>query len=67
MRGFGLLLLFLALFAVACAGGSSRYGCPAKSGYSCKSVSEVYAEVTSGRRSGEDPFYEFQGIKKAHE
>ena len=64
MRGFGLLLLFLALFAVACAGGSSRYGCPAKSGYSCKSVSEVYAEVTSGRRSGEDPFYEFPGNKK---
>ena len=65
MRGFGLLLLFLALFAVACAGGSSRYGCPAKSGYSCKSVSEVYAEVTSGRRSAEDPFYEFPGNKKS--
>ena len=65
MRGFGLLFLFLALFAVACAGGSSRYGCPAKSGYSCKSVSEVYAEVTSGRRSAEDPFYEFPGNKKS--
>ena len=65
MRGFGLLLLFLALFAVACAGGSSRYGCPAKGGYSCKSVSEVYAEVTSGRRSTEDPFYEFPGNKKS--
>ena len=65
MRGFGLLLLPLALFAVTCAGGSSRYGCPAKSGYSCKSVSEVYAEATSGRSSAEDPFYEFPGNKKS--
>ena len=65
MRGFGLLLLPLALFAVTCAGGSSRYGCPAKSGYSCKSVSEVYAEATSGRNSAEDPFYEFPGNKKS--
>ena len=65
MRKFRLLLLFLALFAVACAGGSSRYGCPAKSGYSCKSVSEVYAEATSGHKSAEDPFYKFPGNKKS--
>ncbi len=48
MRKSCLLFLFFILFAAACAGGSSRYGCPAKSGHSCKSVSEVYAETTSG-------------------
>ena len=48
MRELCLLLLFFALLATACAGGSSRYGCPAKSGHSCKSVSEVYAEAASG-------------------
>lgn len=45
------LLLSFSLFAAACAGGSSRYGCPATPGYSCKSVSEVYAEATSGGKS----------------
>ena len=48
MRELCLLLPFFVLFAAACAGGSSRYGCPAKSGHSCKSVSEVYAETASG-------------------
>ena len=65
MREFGLLLSLIALAAVACAGGSSRYGCPAKGGYSCKSVSEVYAEAASGRKSTGDPFYEFPGNKKS--
>ncbi len=55
MRKFAPFLIFFALFATACAGGSSRYGCPAASGHSCKSVSEVYAETISGRRSGADP------------
>ncbi len=54
MRKLCLLLLFFVLFAVSCAGGSSRYGCPAKSGHSCKSVSEVYAEAASGGGSATD-------------
>ena len=56
MRKFALASLLLSLLLAGCAGGSSRYGCPAKSGYSCKSVSEVYAEAASGRKSGERPF-----------
>ena len=56
MRKFALALLLLSPLLVACAGGSSRYGCPAERGYSCKSVSEVYAEAASGRKSGERPF-----------
>ena len=56
MRELRLLLLFFALLATACAGGSSRYGCPAKSGHSCKSVSEVYAEAVSGGGSATDLF-----------
>ena len=56
MREFALAPLLLSLLLAACAGGSSRYGCPAESGYSCKSVSEVYAEAASGKRSGERPF-----------
>lgn len=54
MRELCLLLLFFVLFAASCAGGSSRYGCPAKSGHSCKSVSEVYAEAASGGGSATD-------------
>ena len=56
MRKFTLALLLLSTLLLACAGGSSRYGCPAERGYSCKSVSEVYAEAASGRKSGERPF-----------
>lgn len=56
MRKFALALLLLSPLLAACAGGSSRYGCPAESGYSCKSVSEVYAEAASGQKSGERPF-----------
>lgn len=56
MRKFALAFLLLSPLLLACAGGSSRYGCPAESGYSCKSVSEVYAEAASGRKSGERPF-----------
>lgn len=44
------LFLFFSLLWAACAGGSSRYGCPAEPGYSCRSVSEVYAEAASGGR-----------------
>ena len=62
MRKFCLLFLFFALFAAACAGGSSRYGCPAKSGHSCKSVSEVYAETTSG---ASDPLRKPRESKKS--
>lgn len=56
MRKLLPLLMFFPLLATACAGGSSRYGCPAEPGYSCKSVSEVYAETASGRKRGEEPF-----------
>ena len=56
MKKFAMAFLLLSPLLLACAGGSSRYGCPAESGYSCKSVSEVYAEAASGRGSGERPF-----------
>ena len=56
MRELRPLLLCFALLGVACAGGSSRYGCPAESGHSCKSVSEVYAEAASGGGGAADPF-----------
>jgi len=56
MRKSALAFLLIPPLLLACAGGSSRYGCPAESGYSCKSVSEVYAEAASGRKSGERPF-----------
>lgn len=56
MRKFALAFLLLPPLLAGCAGGSSRYGCPVESGYSCKSVSEVYAEAASGRKSGERPF-----------
>ena len=56
MRKFALAFLLFSPLLLACAGGSSRYGCPAERGYSCKSVSEVYAEAASGRKSGERPF-----------
>lgn len=58
MRKFAPAFLLLSTLLLACAGGSSRYGCPAERGYSCKSVSEVYAEAASGRKSGERPFLE---------
>ncbi len=66
MRKFPPLLIFFALFAAACAGGSSRYGCPAASGHSCKSVSEVYAEATSDAEACADPLSPGNG-KSAHE
>ena len=56
MRELCLLLLLFSLLSAACAGGSSRYGCPAESGRSCKSVSEVYAEAVSGGGSATEPF-----------
>ena len=65
MRKFCLLFLLFALFAASCAGGSSRYGCPAKSGHSCKSVSEVYAETTSGVEDASDPLRKPRGSKKS--
>ena len=65
MRKFRLLFLFFALSASACAGGSSRYGCPAKSGHSCKSVSEVYAETTSGTEDASGPLRKPRGSKKS--
>ena len=58
MRKFAMAPLLLSLLLAGCAGGSSRYGCPAESGYSCKSVSEVYAEAASGQKGGEHPFPE---------
>jgi len=45
MRNLLPLFGFLILFCAACSGGSSLYGCPAKSGHSCKSVSRVYEET----------------------
>jgi conjugal transfer pilus assembly protein TraV len=65
MREFAMAPLLLSLLLAACAGGSSRYGCPAESGYSCKSVSEVYAEAASGQKSGEHPFLKFLKNKKS--
>ena len=64
MRKFRLLFLLFALSVSACAGGSSRYGCPAKSGHSCKSVSEVYAETTSGAGDTSDPLRKPRGSEK---
>ena len=48
MRKFALVSLLLSLLLAACAGGSSRYGCPVEEGHSCKSVSRVYAEAERG-------------------
>ena len=54
MRKFAPALLVLLLSA--CAGGTSRYGCPVEEGHSCKSVSRVYAEAVRGSgESGESP------------
>ena len=64
MRRFAAPLALCSLLLLGCAGGSSRYGCPAEEGYSCKSVSEVYAEAASGRRSGESPFPKALGNEK---
>lgn len=64
MRKFALALMLLPPLLSACAGGSSRYGCPGESGYSCKSVSEVYAEAASGQKSGERPAPESPGSEK---
>ena len=47
-------LWLFALLLLACAGGTSRYGCPVEEGQSCKSVSRVYAEA--GRGVGERSF-----------
>ena len=55
MRKFALALALFFPFLAACAGGSSRYGCPAEQSYSCKSVSEVYADASSGQKGGEPP------------
>lgn len=57
MKKFLPLFLLFSLYAAACAGGSSRYGCPAEPGYSCKSVSEVYAEAVSGGGGAADIFH----------
>jgi len=65
MRKFRLLFLLFALSVSACAGGSSRYGCPAKSGHSCKSVSEVYAETTSGAENASLPLRKPRENKKS--
>lgn len=62
-----LCLLFavsVLLLAASCAGGSSRYGCPEKSGHSCKSVSEVYAETTSDGGSSAELLHKSQGKEK---
>ena len=56
--------MFFPVFAASCAGGSSRYGCPAEPGYSCKSVSEVYAEATSGGKSSVESLHESLENKK---
>lgn len=64
MKKLRLLFLFFSLFAAACAGGSSRYGCPAEPGYSCKSVSEVYAEATSGGKSPVESLHESSADEK---
>ena len=64
MRKSPLALLLFAPLLAACAGGSSRYGCPAEPGYSCRSVSEVYAGEASGRKSGE-PLIGSPGNKKS--
>ena len=54
MREFATALLFLFPLLASCAGGASRYGCPAEPGYSCRSVSEVYAEAASGGGNAAD-------------
>lgn len=58
MRKFALALLLCSPLLTGCAGGGSRYGCPAEPGYSCQSVSEVYAGEASGRKSGTETFPE---------
>ena len=58
MRKSALALLLCSPLLAACAGGGSRYGCPAEPGYSCQSVSEVYAGEASGRKSGTETFGE---------
>lgn len=65
MRKFALSLALLFPLLLACAGGSSRYGCPAKDGYSCKSVSEVYADVASGKAGGKRNLLEPPGNGKS--
>ena len=52
-----------ALLLLACAGGTSRYGCPVEEGHSCKSVSRVYAEA--GRGVGERSFGKSPEDKKS--
>lgn len=64
MKKLSLLFLLFPLLAAGCSGGSSRYGCPAEPGYSCKSVSEVYAEATSGGKSPVESLNESPGNKK---
>lgn len=49
-----LLLLCACLLASSCAGASARYGCPAPSGLSCRSVSRVHSDVVSGGYAAED-------------
>ncbi len=56
MRKLAFALGLSALLLSACAAGTSRYGCPVEEGHSCKSVSRVYAEAVSGRKSRERPF-----------
>lgn len=65
MRKLALALAFPALFLAACAGGSSRYGCPVEEGYSCKSVSEVYGETAWGGAKETGPFPESRGGGKS--
>lgn len=64
MKKLCLLFAVSTLLAASCAGGSSHYGCPEKSGHSCKSVSEVYAETTSGGGSSADILRKSPGKKK---
>ena len=52
-----------ALLFLACAGRTSRYGCPVEEGHSCKSVSRVYAEA--GRGVGEQSFPKSLESKKS--
>ncbi len=65
MRKSALILMLCSPFLWGCAGGSSRYGCPAEPGYSCRSVSEVYAGEASGRTGGEQPLIGTPGNGKS--